>query len=57
MDVQELYRENLKSGMAAKDAAKLAQERTGIALRTGQPFRRNHRTLKDIGKIKGQYGN
>ena len=57
MDVREQYQENLKSGMAPKDAAKLAQEQTGIALRTGQPFRRNHRSLNDIGKVKGQYGN
>jgi len=56
MDVRELYQENLRNGMAPKDAAKLAQERTGIALKTGKPFKRNHRTLDDIGKVKGQYG-
>jgi len=56
MDVRGVYQENLKNGMSPKDAAKLAQERTGLALRTGRPFQRNHRTLKDIGKIKGQYG-
>ena len=55
MDVRGVYQENLRNGMSQKDAAKLAQERTGLALRTGQPFRRNHRTLKDIGKVKGQY--
>jgi hypothetical protein len=57
MDVREVYLENLKNGMEPKDAAKLAQEQTGIALRSGRPFHRNHRSLNDIGKVKGQYGN
>ena len=55
MGVREEYIENLNKGMSPKDSAKLAQEKTGLSLRTGLPFRRTHRSMADIGKVKGQY--
>lgn len=53
--VKELYEENLKKGMTPKEAAKDAQARTGLAARTGLPFKRTRRTLKQIDKVGGQF--
>ncbi len=55
LNVKDLYEKNLKEGMSPKDAAKDAQARTGLSVVTGQPPKRTHRSLKEIGKIKGQY--
>ena len=51
--VQELFERNLNNGMTAKDAAKDAQKRTGVALRTGKPPRRTQAGAS--GKIPGQF--
>ena len=53
--VRKLYNENLAKGMTQKDAAKDAQKNTGVALRTGQSFKRSHRSLRQMGKVTGQY--
>ena len=52
--VLDIYLENLKT-MAPKDAAKDAQKRTGLALRTGLPPKRTRRTLKTTGSLNGQF--
>lgn len=53
--VHQRFTELMKEGMDVKNAAKIAQKETGMALRTGLPFRKHHRSLKDLGKIKRQY--
>ena len=37
--VHMLYEELVKSGMSEKDAAKTAQRKTGIALKSGKPIK------------------
>lgn len=54
-NVLEVYQQLLKEGKSKKDAAKTAQSRTGVALRTGKPFKRTHRTLSQIGEVRRQY--
>ncbi len=38
-ELNNLYAENLKSGMSPKEAAKDAQAKTGLAIRTMMPIR------------------
>jgi hypothetical protein len=38
MNVQEVYLENLKKGMTQKDAAKMAQAKTGVSVVSGRPI-------------------
>jgi hypothetical protein len=53
-EAKEIYEGLVKKGWTEKDAAKYAQQKTGIALVTGQPIRQKQ--LK-FGKRKGaQYG-
>jgi hypothetical protein len=52
--VQDIYLENLKT-MSAKDAAKDAQKRTGLALRTGKPPKRTTPSLKSLGTVPRQF--
>jgi len=57
--VHEVYQANLAKGMAAKDAAKDAQARTGMSLVTGRRFKdesgpRKFR-IKGL-KYRGQFG-
>ena len=53
--VQRIYNENLMNGFSKEDAAKDAQKRTGVSIITGVPFRRNNRSLREIGRLKRQY--
>ena len=54
MDVKAVYQTLLKNGYSAKDAAKEAQARTGMAVRTGRPINRQFRETKRSYKY-GQY--
>ena len=61
--VHDIFEENLKSGMDAKDAAKDAQQRTGLSLVTGRRFKDKTaqpdytRKYKTKGlRYRGQYG-
>lgn len=53
--VQEAYVENLEKGMSMKDAAKLAQSKTGVSLVSGRPPIRTTRSLKNIATLKRQF--
>lgn len=56
-DPKKLYEELVKQGMHPKDAAKEAQERTGLSCVTGKPIRRVPQFSKKPGhKAIGQYG-
>ena len=44
--VHQMYAGLVRDGVSAKEAAKIAQEKTGIALRTGQPIRGKHMKLR-----------
>ena len=50
---QQEYRKLLLEGKSEKEAAKIAQERTGISLVTGKPIRKDIPYKKDY---SGQYG-
>lgn len=50
--VQTEYRKLLSEGKPPRDAAKVAQERTGLSLVTGQPIRKD---LPYKVKYAGQY--
>lgn len=59
LDPRAIYNQLVKEGLHPKDAAKQAQERTGLSVVTGKPIKRSPEfTLK--GKVKsrtvGQYG-
>jgi len=41
-----MYAGIVKDGMSQKEAAKIAQEKTGMALRTGQPIKGKHMKLR-----------
>lgn len=55
---KELYEKLVKSGMHPKDAAKEAQERTGLSIVTGRPINRqlNSKFSRKTGRVIGQYG-
>ena len=42
----QMYAGLVRDGMSEKEAAKIAQEKTGLALRTGQPIRGKHMKLR-----------
>ena len=44
--VHQMYAGLVREGMSEKEAAKIAQAKTGLALRTGQPIRPKHAKLK-----------
>lgn len=44
--VHQMYAGLVKDGMSQKEAAKIAQEKTGRALRTGQPIKGRHMKLR-----------
>ena len=44
--VHQMYAGLVKDGMSQKEAAKIAQEKTGMALRTGQPIKGKHMKLR-----------
>ena len=51
-----IYQQLLKQGLAPKDAAKQAQERTGMSVVTGRPFDRGLRQSPTGKYFNGQYG-
>lgn len=59
IDPKKLYKELVAKGMHPKDAAKEAQERTGLSVVTGQPINRQlgNKFSRKTGKVIGQYGN
>lgn len=44
--VHEMYIGMVKEGMSKEEAAKIAQAKTGLALRTGQPIKGKHAKLR-----------
>ena len=54
MDVHAVYASLLKQGYSPKDAAKQAQERTGMSAATGKPIRRGFSETKKS-FVYGQY--
>lgn len=48
-----IYEQLVKGGMHPKDAAKEAQERTGMSVVTGAPIRRSPQFSRKTGKILG----
>lgn len=56
MNPKVIYQELLKQGLAPKDAAKLAQERTGMSVVTGRPIDRGLRQSPTGKYSNGQYG-
>lgn len=58
--VYEIYERLVKAGTPSSEAAKIAQEKTGFALRSGRPIKKNLSfTSKGIRygeKFFGQYG-
>jgi hypothetical protein len=55
-DPKKLYRELLAEGKAPKDAAKIAQERTGLSVVTGRPIDRSIHFSPTNKIYQGQYG-
>ena len=57
-DPRKIYQELVKQGVHPKDAAKQAQERTGLSVVTGQPINRQlgQKFSRKSGKVIGQYG-
>jgi hypothetical protein len=56
LDPKALYKEFVAKGMHPKDAAKEAQERTGLSVVTGRPINKQL-SFKAKGKVSvGQYG-
>ena len=53
--VQAEYLGFLDKGMSLKDAAKLAQQKTGLSLVSGAPPKRTRRSLKNVAKLKSQF--
>lgn len=53
MTVQDMYRQLLAQGKPPKDAAKIAQEKTGMSVVTGRPINKD---LPYKVKYTGQYG-
>jgi hypothetical protein len=51
-NAQNIYRQLLKEGKPPKEAAKMAQERTGVSLVTGRPINKD---LPYKVKYAGQY--
>lgn len=58
MDPKQLYQELVKQGKHPVDAAKEAQERTGLSVVTGRPINRQigKSFSRKSGKVIGQYG-
>lgn len=54
-DPKSIYQELVKNGMHPRDAAKEAQERTGLSVVTGKPIDRKLRFTKTK-VFNGQYG-
>jgi hypothetical protein len=52
MTAQEIYNQLIKEGKPAKEAAQIAQEKTGVSLVTGRPIRHD---LPYKVKYAGQY--
>ena len=50
-----MYAAMVREGMNEKEAAKIAQAKTGLALKTGQPIRAKHAKLKLRGQHHGFY--
>lgn len=44
--VHQMYAVLVKDGMSEKEAARVAQAKTGLALRTSQPIRGKHMKLR-----------
>lgn len=55
MNVQDLYKGFLLQGKTPKDAAKLAQEKTGFSVVTGRPIRSRQLKFSKGGITYGQY--
>jgi hypothetical protein len=55
MDVKQIYNQLLREGRSKKDAAKEAQERTGMSAVTGRPINKQLYFTK-TGMRYGQYG-
>lgn len=57
-DPRKIYQELVKNGVHPKDAAKQAQEQTGLSVVTGQPINRQlgGKFSKKTGQVIGQYG-
>lgn len=55
-DPRKIYQELVAKGVHPKDAAKEAQERTGLSVVTGRPIKREPEFSKKTGKVIGQYG-
>jgi len=55
MNAKELYHLYIKQGMSPKDAAKIAQEKTGTSAVTGRPITKHLRFTKEK-TYYGQYG-
>ena len=53
--VHQMYAAMVREGMNEKEAAKIAQAKTGLALKTGQPIRAKHAKLKLRGQHHGFY--
>ena len=51
-----MYAAMVREGMDKAEAAKIAQARTGLALRTGQPIKAHKAKLKFRGGKHGLYG-
>lgn len=55
-DPKKIYRELVSGGMHPKDAAKEAQDRTGLSVVTGRPINRQLSFKKKSGQVyMGQY--
>ena len=54
-NAQRLYQKYLKEGNSSKDAAKRAQQETGVALRTNAPIQQKKIQFTSKGTKYGQY--
>lgn len=57
MNVKLLYQEYIRQGMPPKDAAKIAQQKTGMSVVTGKPIKTQDKLEEGLNEVgyHGQY--